>query len=300
MERLNHQEMPPASEPQPPADLRQKVIDWVKAVRANELRKHAGDPGPVLARRLSNSEYNYTIRDLTGVDLKPTREFPVDPANQSGFDNTGESLTMSPALFNKYLLATREVADHMALTPDGFIFAPGPVLAETDRDQFAIRRIVDFYQSQPTDYADYFEAAWRYKHRVALGNPAATLTSAARAKKVSPKYLPLIWRILGESAAPSQPRAAEVGPIAKLQAMWKALPAPASRKLSAKEAETLRARYVEMRDFVVRIRKNTAMQFTAPLVSGPPLPRVTRPSRGEGSFLLVVSSADCPPHHSRC
>ena len=272
MERLNHQEMPPDSEPQPPANLRQQVIDWVKAVRANELRKHAGDPGPVLARRLSNSEYNYTIRDLTGVDLKPTKEFPVDPANQSGFDNTGESLTMSPALFNKYLLATREVADHMALTPDGFIFAPGPVLAETDRDQFAIRRIVDFYRSQPTDYADYFEAAWRYKHRVALGNPAATLTSAARAKKVSPKYLPLIWRILGESVAPSQTRAAEVGPIAKLQAMWKALPAPASRKLSAKEAETLRARYVEMRDFVVRIRKNTSMQFTAPVVSGPPAP----------------------------
>ena len=69
-----------------------------------------------------------------------------------------------------------------------------------------------------------------------------------------------------------QTRAAEVGPIAKLQAMWKALPAPASRELSAKEAETLRARYVEMRDFVVRIRKNTSMQFTAPVVSGPPAP----------------------------
>src|SRR3954462_9884374 len=215
MERLNHQEMPPDFERQPPALLRQRVIDWVKAVRAEELRTHAGDPGPVLARRLSNSEYNYTIRDLTGVDLKPTREFPVDPASQSGFDNTGESLTMSPALFNKYLLATREVADHMALTPDGFIFAPGPVLAETDRDQFAIRRIVDFYQSQPTDYADYFEAAWRYKYRVALGNPAAPLTSVARAQGVSPKYLPLVWEILGASAAPSQPQAAEVGPIAK-------------------------------------------------------------------------------------
>ena len=70
MERLTHREMPPSSERQPPAALRQKVIDWVKAVRANELRKHAGDPGPVLARRLSNSEYNYTIRDLTGVNLE--------------------------------------------------------------------------------------------------------------------------------------------------------------------------------------------------------------------------------------
>ena len=294
MERLNHDEMPPDSEPRPPARLRQKVIDWVKAVRAEELRKHAGDPGPVLARRLSNSEYNYTIRDLTGVDLKPTREFPVDPANQSGFDNTGESLTMSPALFNKYLLATREVADHMALTPDGFIFAPGPVLAETDRDQFAIRRIVDFYRSQPTDYADYFEAAWRYKHRVALGNPAATLATAARATKVSPKYLPLIWRILGESAVGSQTRRAEVGPIAKLQAMWKALPAPASRKLNPTEAELLRARYVEMRDFVVRIRTNTSVQFSAPVVNGPPAPprdpAVAGRGRGGGGRGLPAAS----------
>jgi len=180
-------------------------------------------------------------------------------------------------------LAARDIADHMAHTPDGFIFAPGPVLAETDRDQFAIKRIVDFYQAQPTDYADYFEAAWRYKHRAALGNPAATLASTARASKVSPKYLPLVWRILGESAASSPKRAAEVGPIAKLQAMWKALPRPASRKPSATEAEALRAKCVEMRDFVVRIRKDTAMQFTAPLVSGPPPPPGTQPAgRGRG------------------
>jgi hypothetical protein len=285
MERLNHQEMPPDSERQPPAQLRQQVINWVKAVRANELRKNAGDPGPVLARRLSNSEYNYTTRDLTGVDLRPTKEFPVDPANQSGFDNTGESLTMSPALFNKYLLAAREVADHMALTPDGFIFAPGTVLSETDRDQFAIKRIIDFYHSQPTDYADYFEAAWRYKHRVALGNPTTTLAAAARAKKVSPKYLPLIWGILGESAAPATTRAPEVGPIAKLQAMWKALPAPASRTLSATETDALRARCAEMRDFVVQIRKDTAMQFTAPLVNGPPgPPRDPNAPRAPGDY----------------
>ena len=111
------------------------MIDWIQAVRMNEARKNAGDPGPVLARRLSNAEYNYTIRDLTGVDMRPTREFPVDPANTAGFDNSGESLTMSPALLNKYLQAAREVGDHMVLTPDGFDFAPHPMLVETDRDK---------------------------------------------------------------------------------------------------------------------------------------------------------------------
>jgi len=268
MERIERQEMPPKPMPQPPADRREKMIEWVKAVRADELRKTAGDPGPVLARRLSNSEYNYTIRDLTGVDLRPTREFPVDPANQAGFDNTGETLNMSPALFNKYLAAAREVADHMALTPDGFIFAPGPVLSETDRDQFAIRRIVDFYESQPTDYADYFEAAWRYKYRAALGKPAATLTSTAAANKVSPKYLPLVWRILGEDVSPGRARKVEVGPIARLQAMWKAMPAPTAGKV---DSPAVHAKCIEMRDFVAKIRNHTAMQFTAPVVTGPPV-----------------------------
>jgi len=39
------------------------------------------------------------------VDIRPTQEFPVDPANEAGFDNTGESLSMSPALLKKYLEA---------------------------------------------------------------------------------------------------------------------------------------------------------------------------------------------------
>src|SRR5271155_1758179 len=127
LEKLTAKEMPPKGAAQPPAESRQQVIDWIQAVRLNEARKNAGDPGPVLARRLSNAEYNYTIRDLTGVDIRPTREFPIDPANPAGFDNTGESLTMSPALLNKYLQAAREVADRMVLKPDGFDFAPYPM-----------------------------------------------------------------------------------------------------------------------------------------------------------------------------
>ncbi|HWC99973.1 MAG TPA: DUF1592 domain-containing protein [Candidatus Sulfopaludibacter sp.] len=262
IDKLSAKQMPPAGLPQPPEEARQQVIAWIKTMRANEARRNAGDPGQVLARRLSNAEYNYTIRDLTGVDLQPTREFPVDPANPSGFDNSGESLTMSPALLNKYLQAAREVGDHMVLTPDGFAFAPYPMLVETDRDKYSIQRIVDFYLRQPTDYADYFQAAWRYKHRAALGKPGATLAAIAAESKVSPKYLPLVWQILEEKPEVAKE---EVGPVAKLQAMWRALPAPAG-----KQAEAPRAECVEMRDFVVRIRNHTAMQFAAPVVRGLP------------------------------
>src|SRR5918999_1134809 len=126
--------MPPKPAKQPPAGARQRVIDWIHAMGTSEAKRNAGDPGPVLARRLSNAEYNYTVRDLTGVDIRPTREFPVDPANTAGFDNSGESLTMSPALLNKYLQAAREVANHLVLLPDTIDFAPHPMLVETDRD----------------------------------------------------------------------------------------------------------------------------------------------------------------------
>src|SRR5882672_7046265 len=120
LRKLTAKEMPPPQMKQPPEGLRRQMAEWIMAVRKNESRKQVGDPGPVPARRLSNAEYNYTIRDLTGVDLRPAREFPVDPANQAGFDNSGESLTISPALLNKYLLAARDVSNHMFLNADGF------------------------------------------------------------------------------------------------------------------------------------------------------------------------------------
>jgi hypothetical protein len=256
-ERLKAKEMPPKPIPPPPAAEAQQVIDWVAAVRAEEIKKAAGDPGVVLARRLSNAEYDYTIRDLTGQDMHVAQQFPVDPANQAGFDNSGESLTMSPALLNKYLKAAREVADHTVLKPDGIDFAPYPMLVETDREKYAIQRIVSFYAAQPTGYAEYFQAAWRYKYRVALKKPHATLASTAVDEKLSPKYLLMVWQILHDQNA--------VGPVLKLQKMWLALPPP-----DAAQTGGLRTKCAEMRDFVVKIRAHTAMQFAAPVVAGLP------------------------------
>ena len=195
-ERLTAKTMPPQAAKQPDAAARQKVVDWIGAMLKNEARKTAGDPGVVLARRLSNAEYNYTIRDLTGVDVHPAREFPVDPANTAGFDNSGESLGMPPALLNKCLQAAHEVASHLILTEDGFTFSPYAMLAQTDREKFAIQRIVDFYERQPTDFADYFRAAWLYRHRAVFGKAPASLSEIAAESKVSPKYLAMVWEAL--------------------------------------------------------------------------------------------------------
>ena len=250
LEKLSDKQMPPPTVgKQPSASQRTAVIAWIRAVRQYEARRSAGDPGLVLARRLSNAEYDYTIRDLTGVDMRPTREFPVDPANQEGFDNSGESLTFSPALMKKYVQAATGVAEQMALTSKGLEFASHPILAETDRDKYCILRIVDFYKRQPTDYADYFQAAWQYRHRAALGTPNATLQSIAISAKVSKPYLELIWTTL---TAPDH----KVGPVAALQEMWNALPAPDTKGTTGVATGS-----ATMRDWVLGLRKRLAWKF---------------------------------------
>src|SRR5262249_46775971 len=157
--------------------------------------------------RLSNAEFDYTIRDLTGVDIRPTKEFPVDPANQAGFDNSGESLAMSPALLKKYLGAVRLVVDHVVLKPEGFVFAPHPVGPDTALDKFCVQRIIAFYQPHRVDLADSFLAAHAYRHRDLLGRPKVDLDGLAAESGLSAKYLALVWSALNDAEA-------DVGPLA--------------------------------------------------------------------------------------
>ncbi len=243
LERLEAGDMPPkkARKHPDPAEAGD-VVRWVREFQEHEAKLHAGDPGPVLARRLSNAEYDYSIRDLTGVDLRPTREFPVDPANPEGFDNSGESLTMSPALLKKYLSAAREVSQHAVLNLDGIAFASHPMMVHTDRDKYCTLRIVDFYRRQPTDFADYFAAAWRYRHRAALGQRRASLADFAAEAKVSPKYLAMVWEALNAKE--------DVGPLAKLQSMWGGLPV----QRRGQPVADVRPGCEAMRDFVVTLR----------------------------------------------
>lgn len=224
LERLEAGDMPPAdAKEHPTGEQSRTVADWIRTWRRFESQRNAGDPGPVPARRLSNAELDATIRDLTGFDLRPSREFPVDPANEAGFDNSGESLRMSPALFRKYLDAMRQVADHLVLAPTGLRFAPHPVATDTDRDKYCVQQVVAFYRRQPVDLRDYFLAAWRLQHRDALGQPDATLDSTAEQGKVSLRYLALVVSVLMRDGG-----ADEMGPLAVVRQLWRQFPPPAS------------------------------------------------------------------------
>ncbi len=125
IDQILHGEMPPKKEKQPSETEKEQLLGWVRKTLDDLALANAGDPGPVVLRRLSNHEYTYTLRDLTGVDsLDPAREFPVDGAAGEGFTNAGAALVMSPALLTKYLDAAKEVAAHLVPVPDGIRFSP--------------------------------------------------------------------------------------------------------------------------------------------------------------------------------
>ena len=124
-EQIGLGEMPPKDKPQLSAAQKTQLVAWVRGTLAEIARASAGDPGPVILRRLSNAEFTYTVRDLTGISsLDPVREFPVDGAAGEGFSNTGAALVMSPALLAKYLDAAKDIAAHAVLLPDGIGFSP--------------------------------------------------------------------------------------------------------------------------------------------------------------------------------
>ncbi|MFK8112268.1 MAG: DUF1592 domain-containing protein, partial [Rubripirellula sp.] len=270
LDRMQTGDMPPEDADHHPTDTqRAAVIDWIQRVKDAEAKRTSGDPGIVLARRLSGSEYNYTIRDLTGADIRPAASFPIDPANEAGFDNSGESLAMSPALLKKYLEAARKVSEHLAFTPSGLEFASHPVITDTDRDKFCVNRIMEFYRRQKTDYADYFRVLWNFKHQVALGNADLSLEQMARGEGLSSRYCDSLWDLLQE------PREANaVGPIATLQLLFNELPNATTP--DDRESAALGCRRMAL--FVSSLRQSLV----------PDVPNLTAPKVHNGSQPFVL------------
>lgn len=105
--QLRLREMPPEKSPQPTAAERERLMTGIAI-----LKRPLGppDPGRVTIRRLNRKEYDNTIRDLVGLDLKLAANFPSDDVGD-GFDNIGDVLSLPPILFEKYLDAANKILD---------------------------------------------------------------------------------------------------------------------------------------------------------------------------------------------
>ena len=111
---LTQHEMPPEGSDELLAHDRDRLVAWLtsRPVREGDCNQIASDEsapwyrGYVMSRRLTRSEYNNCIRDLTGLDyLRSLNDFPADGAGGEGFDTHGATLFTSPILMEKLLAA---------------------------------------------------------------------------------------------------------------------------------------------------------------------------------------------------
>lgn len=216
---LRKGEMPPEKAKQPTSEERAGMIETIEKLLAAEAKKLSGDPGVVLPRRLNSAEYNYTIRDLTGVDIRPAESFPVDPASGEGFNNTGEALVMSSSLFKKYYAAAQYVAEHVVLTPSGMRFAPYAAVTFADQMKYHEQAILHFYEEHDVAYEAYLTAAWSFRYRPAARR-AATIEDWAAENRLSPRYLRRLWDTLNSTPAD------EKYYLGRIRRQWDALPPP--------------------------------------------------------------------------
>jgi hypothetical protein len=235
-EQLSLGEMPPKDAKQLSVEQKRQLVSWVRLTLNEIALANAGDPGPVVLRRLSNHEYTYSLRDLTGVpSLDPAREFPVDGAAGEGFTNVGSALVMSPALLSKYLEAAKDVADHLVLTPTGFRFSAGT--SSRDATNETLASIREFYarysdtgeqsvevggtgqvssKGGVLPLAKYLAAVTQ--ERKALSSGSKTIADVAGERGLSAKYLGLLWAMLQETQeADEKPSLV----LASLRAKWR-------------------------------------------------------------------------------
>lgn len=142
---LRQHAMPPKNRAQPGHAEIKPVLAWLEAFVARADRELSAEPGRPVVRRLNRTEYNRSVRDLLGVVLPPADDFPPDVPGH-GFDTSGGTLTVSPALVEKYLAAAEKAARTA-------LFGPPPMKPERVAHQpFFIADAFSKNQAVPLDY----------------------------------------------------------------------------------------------------------------------------------------------------
>jgi len=117
--KLRAESMPPPGRPRPSqatyraaASSLETQVDRAAAVHPNPGRTET-------FHRLNRAEYQNAIRDLLKVELDFGSLLPADNTFEHGFDNSADSLSVSPDLSARYLSAARKVSRLAVGMPPG-------------------------------------------------------------------------------------------------------------------------------------------------------------------------------------
>ena len=229
-QQIRNRRMPPRDAAQPSAAQRQRLSAWIQGRLQQAVTQHAGDPGRIVMRRLTSAEYDYTIRDLTGLRLDVHRSFLGDAVGGAGFTNSGGVQFLQDATLQRYLDAAREVASHAVIGSGPLAFHRDP--GNTGFELSAITRIQSIYRNhgfrtaageggEPFGldrYPKAFYASWLFTHRHALERDAESYSEVAKAEGLDPPFLKYIHQLLQQR---------DLGfPTSEIAHAWQQLPAP--------------------------------------------------------------------------
>ena len=111
-------EMPPEEEKSRPAKAEvAAVTQWIEAELRKAVAQAKEDSIAPQARRLTNFEYENTIRDLIGFRLKLTDNLPKDPEKPYHFNNSAEFMLLGPEQVDRYLENARKVMASSIVDP---------------------------------------------------------------------------------------------------------------------------------------------------------------------------------------
>jgi hypothetical protein len=114
---LESGEMPPEGEPQPAEADRQAVAKWIEAGLRDHVNKTGQRARVPTARRLTNFEYQNTMRDLLGFELKLIDNLSEDPIKPYKFNNTAEFMLIGPEQMDRYTENARRAMASAIVAP---------------------------------------------------------------------------------------------------------------------------------------------------------------------------------------
>ena len=196
--QVNGFAMPPAGGPQPTAEERARLLGWLEATTDRLDDRAPRTPGRVPPRRLTRAEYDNTIRDLTGLDLRPAADFPPDDTAH-GFDTAADALTLPPLLFEKYLATAEKVLDR-AIVPSGPVVvfdrtAEGKDLQGTRGGELRLEAEAGVTVELPAD--------GDYEVRVACGRSGPGVDSATAVLKID-GVDSTVWTVTADASQPGE------------------------------------------------------------------------------------------------
>ncbi|WP_411825497.1 DUF1592 domain-containing protein [Luteolibacter sp. AS25] len=99
-------------------DERSQLYSWSKSLSEKwDAGQMGTDPGRTTIHRLNKNEYNYTIRDLFGLKIRPADNFPEDGSGESGFDNNADTLFLPALLVENYFEAAGVIVAEIYADP---------------------------------------------------------------------------------------------------------------------------------------------------------------------------------------